>query len=149
MNKKDTRNLFSHTLVETGRQIKMFNLNMFNKEGFNITPEQFLILSILDDNSNLHQMQLCERLYKDRSNMARIIKVLENKGLVKKLQSIDKRVVNKIQITECGKTLKDLITPHIEKTRKKVLNNISEDELNQCINTLLRIQNNLKHHTHK
>lgn len=149
MNKKDTRNLFGHTLVETGRQIKMFNLNMFIKEGFGITPEQFVILSILDDDSNLHQMQLCELLYKDRSNMARILRILEDKGLVKKLQSIDKRLVNKIQITEKGKTLKNLITPYIEKSRKKFLNNISEEELNLCINTLLKIQSNLKLSEHK
>lgn len=144
MDKNNTRNLFGHTLVETGRQIKMYNLNMFKEKGYDITPEQFLILNILDDDSNLHQMQLCELLYKDRSNMARLIAILEKKGLIKKLQSVDKRLVNKIQITEKGKRLKDIITPDIKNSRKKFLNNISENELKYCIDILLRIQNNLK-----
>ena len=92
---KTPQNIFGHTLVETGRQIKMYNLKMFAKNGFDITPEQFLILSILDDDANLHQMQLCELLYKDRSNMARLIGILESKGLVTKQPSVDKRLVNK------------------------------------------------------
>ncbi len=144
MNTKSPQNLFGHTLVETGRLIKMYNLNMFSQNKFDITPEQFLILSILDDNSNLHQMQLCELLFKDRSNMARLIGVLEEKGLIKKLPSIDKRLVNKIQITEKGKELKNIITPLIKKSRTKTLNGITDDELNFCIEILKRIQNNLK-----
>lgn len=137
-------NIFGHTLVETGRQIKLFNLNLFSKKGFDITPEQFIILSILDDNSNLHQMQLCEILYKDRSNMARLIGILEKKGLVKKLQSVDKRLVNKIQITEKGKILKNKIVPVIKESRKMFLNGVTEEELNYCINVFSKIQNNLK-----
>ena len=166
MNKKELNNLFGHTLVETGRQIKMYNLNMFKEKGYDITPEQFVILSFLEDNSNLHQMQLCELLYKDRSNMARLIGVLEKKGLVKKLQSIsnikhlkekkkkkglvkklpsiDKRLVNKIQITEKGKKLKEIITPDIMNSRKNFLNKIPVEDLNCCIDVLLKIQHNLK-----
>ncbi len=140
---KTPKNIFCHTLVETGRQIKVYNLKSFAKHGFDITPEQFLILSILDDDSNLHQMQLCSLLYKDRSNMARLIKVLEEKGLINKLPSIDKRLVNKIQITEKGKEIKDLITPFIQESRKKCLDGISDNDLNFCISILLKIQNNL------
>lgn len=144
MNKKNTRNLFGHTLVETGRQIKMYNLNMFKEQGFDITPEQFVILSFLDENLNMHQMQLCECLYKDRSNMARILNILEEKGLITKQPDIDRRLVNKIKITPKGKELKDIIAPYIESSRKKFLNGLSEDELNYCINILKKIQNNLK-----
>lgn len=141
---KTPQNIFGHTLVETGRQIKMYNLKMFAANGFDITPEQFLILSILDDDANLHQMQLCELLYKDRSNMARLIGILESKGLVTKQPSIDKRLVNKIQITEKGKELKNLIVPYINRSRDKAFNGLSYEELIQGIKILLKIQNNLK-----
>ena len=144
MYSENPRNIFAHTLVETARRIKMYNLKMFADNGFGITPEQFLILSMLDDDANLHQMQLCELLYKDRSNMARLISILESKGLVKKLQSIDKRLVNKIQITEKGKKLKNLILPFIQQSRNKFFSNLTSDELAQSIKILLKIQNNLK-----
>ncbi|MCD7879415.1 MAG: MarR family transcriptional regulator [Candidatus Gastranaerophilales bacterium] len=141
---KSPKNIFGHTLVETGRRIKMYNLKVFSQMDFEITPEQFVILSILDDDSNLHQMQLCELLFKDRSNMARLISILEQKGLIKRMQSVDKRLVNKIQITEKGKSLKNRILPVIKKSRNKVLNGISDEELNFCIEIFNRIQNNLK-----
>ncbi len=136
-------NIFGHTLVETGRQIKMFNLRLFAQKGLEITPEQFLILSILDDDSNLHQMQLCELLFKDRSNMARLIGILEKKGLIVKTPSVDKRLVNKIQITDKGKELKNLVFPLIKNSRKKILNGISDEELKYCINIFHKIQKNL------
>jgi len=141
---KSPKNIFGHTLVETGRQIKMYNLKMFADAGFNVTPEQFLILSMLDDNANLHQMQLCELLYKDRSNMARLIGILEEKGLVKRCPVIDKRLVNKIQITEKGKQVKNLISPLIRKSREKIFDGLSPDELKNCIDVLIKIQANLK-----
>ena len=144
MYEKTPQNIFGHTLVETGRMIKMYNLKVFALKKFDITPEQFVILSILDDNSNLHQMQLCKLLYKDRSNMARLIGVLEKKGLVKKIPGVDKRLVNKIQITPEGKKLKDIIVPVIKESRTKLLNNISDEELNFCIKVFSKIQENLK-----
>ncbi len=144
MYEKTPQNIFGHTLVETGRMIKMYNLKIFALKKFDITPEQFVILSILDDNSNLHQMQLCKLLYKDRSNMARLIGVLEKKGLVKKVPGVDKRLVNKIQITPEGKKLKDIIVPIIKKSRKKLLNNISDEELILCIKVFSKIQENSK-----
>lgn len=144
MYKKNIKNLFGHTLVETGRQIKMYNLNLFREQGFDITPEQFVILSFLEENSNMHQMQLCEALFKDRSNMARILNILETKGLITKQPDVDRRLVNKIKITQKGKDLKNLIAPYITNSRKKFLNGLSEEELSYCINILEKIQNNLK-----
>ena len=143
MYEKTPQNIFGHTLVETGRMIKMYNLKVFALKKFDITPEQFVILSILDDNSNLHQMQLCKLLYKDRSNMARLIGILEKKGLIVKTPSVDKRLVNKIQITDKGKELKNLVFPLIKNSRKKILNGISDEELKYCINIFHKIQKNL------
>ena len=71
------------------------------------------------------QIQLCELLYKDRSNMTRLIGILEKKGLVIKQTCVDKRLVNKIQITKKGKKLKDLISPFIQQSRNKFFNGLT------------------------
>ena len=55
-----------------------------------------------------------------------------------------KRLVNKIQITQEGKKLKDTIVPVIKESRTKLLNNISDEELNFCIKVFSKIQENLK-----
>ena len=61
-----------------------------------------MVLSQLNDDLLLHQNKLCERLYKDKSNMARILSVLEEKGLIEKIPTKECKHVNKIKITEKG-----------------------------------------------
>lgn len=76
--------------------------------------------------------------------MTRLIGILEKKGLVIKQTCVDKRLVNKIQITKKGKKLKDLISPFIQQSRNKFFNGLTNEELSECIRILLKIQNNLR-----
>lgn len=137
-------NLIGNAIVQAGRAIKLKNLEMFGKSKFGITPEQFVVLSMLNEDSLLHQNKLCELLYKDKANMARILSILEEKGLIEKIQKVENRKqVNKIQITESGKNLRDKIIPFMKTSREQYLQDISEDEMYTCIKVLNKIQENL------
>lgn len=58
----------------------------------NITPIQYGLLSILADSPNLDQLSLAEELGIDRANVADVLGRLENRGLVKRVASMeDKR----------------------------------------------------------
>ncbi|MCD8024637.1 MAG: MarR family transcriptional regulator [Candidatus Gastranaerophilales bacterium] len=136
--------LIGNAIVASGRSIKVHNIEMFAKNNFEITPEQYVILSVLNQDTLLHQSELCHKLYKDKSNMTRILSVLEKRGLIVKIrQTENKKPVNKIKITEKGKTLRDKISPYMEKSRKKYLNGISNDDMYVCIKVLSQIQENL------
>ena len=77
--------------------------------------------------------------------MTRILSVLEEKGLIEKIQATEnKKQVNKIKITSKGKEIRDKITPQIEASREKYLDGISQDEMYTCIKVLSKIQENLK-----
>jgi len=137
-------NLIGNAIVQAGRAIKLKNLEMFGNAKFGITPEQFVVLSMLNESSLLHQNKLCEILYKDKANMARILSILEEKGLIEKIQKVENRKqVNKIQITEAGKTLRDKIIPMMKASREQYLQDISEDDMYVCIKVLNKIQENL------
>lgn len=138
-------NLIGHAIVASGRAIKVHNLNLYAKHGFEITPEQYLVLSMINDDENFSQNKLCKLLYKDKSNMARIISVLEDKGLIEKnIQSENRKQGNIIKITEKGKELRDKITPVMNNSRKSYLKDISQDDMYTCIKVLSQIQENLK-----
>ena len=47
-------------------------------------------------------------------------------------------------LTPEGKKLKDIIVPVIKESRSKLLNNISDEELNSCIRVFAKIQENLR-----
>ena len=138
-------NLIGNAIVASGRAIKVHNLNLYSKYGFDITPEQYLVLNMINDDENLSQNKLCELLYKDKSNMARIISVLEEKGFITKtLKTENKKQSNIIKITEKGRTIRSIVTPVMIESRKNYLKDISQDDMYICIKVLSQIQQNLE-----
>lgn len=137
--------IMGDSIVQAGRAVKVYILDIFAKQNYEITPEQYVVLSMLSEESLLYQNELCEELHKDKSNMTRILSVLEEKGLIEKIQATEnKKQVNKIKITSKGKEIRDNITPQIEAFREKYLDGISQDEMYACIKVLSKIQKNLK-----
>ena len=138
-------NLIGPAIVASGRAIKIYNLEIYSKYKFDITPEQYLVLSMLKDNENFSQNRLCKLLFKDKSNMARLTSILEEKGLIEKIQQTDnKKQANIIKITEKGRGVRAEIAPMEFKTRKYYLKDISQDDMYTCIKVLTQIQKNLE-----
>lgn len=133
------------SIVQAGRAVKVYMLDVFAKENYEITPEQYVVLSMLNEETLLYQNKLCEELHKDKSNMTRILSVLAEKGLIEKIQATEnKKQVNQIKITKKGKEIRDKITPTIQTSREKYLDGISQDEMYTCIKVLNKICDNLK-----
>lgn len=136
--------LIGDALVQAGRAVKVYMLDVFAKQNYEITPEQYVVLSMLKEDLMLYQNKLCEELHKDKSNMTRILSVLEEKYLIEKVQTTEnKKQVNMIKITSQGKEVRDKITPQIQLSREKYLDGISQDDMNTCIKVLTKIQENL------
>ena len=133
------------SIVQAGRAVKVYMLDVFAKQNYEITPEQYVVLSMLTEETLLYQNKLCEELHKDKSNMTRILSVLEEKGLIEKIHAKEnKKQVNQIKITQKGKEIRDMITPKIQVSREKYLDGISQDEMYACIKVLNKICDNLK-----
>ncbi len=144
MLRKIFTNLIGSKIVATGRAIKVNNLKIFDNNGFQITPEQYFVLSILNEEGSLYQKKLGERLYKDKANITRILSILEEKGLIEKSFGIEnEKQVNKVMITEKGKSISAEIYPIVEALHNKYVKNISDDELYTCIKVLEKIQENI------
>ncbi|MBR1680926.1 MarR family transcriptional regulator [bacterium] len=136
--------LIGNSIVASGRAIKMHQLNLFAENKFEITPEQYVVLSMLNDDEDFHQNKLCKLLYKDKSNMTRLLSILEKKELIEKVQTTDnKKQVNHIKITQKGRNLRTKISPKVKTSRETYLKNISEEDMYACIKVLTQIQENL------
>ena len=98
-------------LVATGILSRGLALQTFAEKGFEITSEQYLILSLLVEHGELYQRQISELTYKDRPNVSRIINILEEKELVKRINSSNGRQIYKIVVTEKGRKLREIIHP--------------------------------------
>ena len=135
---------FGSMIFMTGVLIRGLSSQTFAEKGFEITPEQYLILALLVENGAMYQRQLAEITLKDRGNIARIIKILEDKELIEKIPDSNGRRIYKIVVTEKGKALSDKIFPTDIELRETIKKNISEEELNNTLNTLEKIYSTVR-----
>ncbi len=131
-------------LVATGILSRGLALQTFAEKGFEITSEQYLILSLLVEHGELYQRQISELTYKDRPNVSRIINILEEKELVKRINSSNGRQIYKIVVTEKGRNLREIIHPVIVDIRKTITKGISKEELEICLQILEKMLDNMK-----
>lgn len=131
-------------LTVTGLVAKIAQLQMFARNNFEITPEQYIILAILVENGELYQRQIAEIAYKDRPNITRLINILEKKGLVKRVEDVQKRKVFKIVITKKGVEIHQKIRPYMLELHNSAVNGITKEGLESCIDTLGKMLDNLE-----
>ena len=95
-----------------------------------ITSEQFVVLDTISCYDNIYQQQLSEIMLKDKSNTNRILKVLEQKGLiVREMGSVNNRLVYFIRITSDGKKIIDENIPKMKKFIADIFENITDGEI--------------------
>jgi DNA-binding MarR family transcriptional regulator len=96
---------------------------------FDVTPAQYAVLKCLWDHGDQSPTQLSQLLFLDTSTITGIISRMENKKLIKRLNSkIDRRAVT-IRIKPLGKKLQPQIEQAIAEANAEVLDTFTEDEL--------------------
>lgn len=141
------KNSLSNTVVSTAILIKVLTLRCFKSHGFEITPEQFIILDTITNNEQIYQRQIGELIGKDRANVNRLINILEKQGLIERIVDSNGRQINRIKITKKGIELRNKIHPVITKIRASYLNDIEYDELLKCHQILNKIKENISKST--
>ncbi len=132
------------TIYHTGMVARALSSQTFVEKGFDLTPEQFLILDIVQEQGELYQRQICEITLKDRSNVARLIKILEEKSLIQREQSSNGRRIYKITATEKGKKVRDAIKPTALEVRHLLMNGITQEDLKITLATLNKVYENAR-----
>lgn len=132
------------TIYNTGVVSRALSSQTFAEKGFELTPEQFLILDLVLEYGELYQRQICEITLKDRGNIARLIKILEEKGLITKEEASNGRRIFKITATEKGRKIRDIMKVSAIEIRNTLIQNIPEEELEITLNTLKKIYDNTR-----
>ncbi|MCM1338074.1 MAG: MarR family transcriptional regulator [Muribaculaceae bacterium] len=131
-------------IFTTGVLIRGLSSQTYTEKEFGITPEQYLILLLIIENEGIHQRQICEITLKDRANVARIVDILLEKGLIEKTVDSNGRRIFKIFATDKGKALTEKILPTDIELRQIITNNISAEELEITKKTLEKINLNVR-----
>lgn len=112
-----------------------------------LSPDQFILLKIINQYEGIIQQDLADMLRQDKSSILRQINALQERRLVARIPSVKDKRNREIVITKKGSELLEEIKPVFEEYKKQLVNGISEQDLIQLMATLQKIQENAKNYT--
>lgn len=124
-------------------QFKQFFGSIFRKEGFSLTPEQYLVMDTLWDEGVLSQQEIANTLLKDKNSVTKLITALEKKGLVIRIADINDRRQNKINLTDEGMRIKERVTELAIESTNLILKGIPIEELENFVKVLNQMLHNI------
>ena len=80
-------------------RFKKYMTAFFQEGGYNITPEQFLLLDALWDMGVMSQQKIADTMLKDKNSVVKLVDTLEKKGLVRRIADNRDRRQNLIEVT--------------------------------------------------
>ncbi len=101
----------------------------FQNHGYDLTPEQWGVLSRLWEADGIHQAELAQRAFKDRHNITRILQLLEKNGSIVRRDDPDDKRRQNVFLTGQGKRLQSELTPIVVNYLEKILAGLDGDDL--------------------
>lgn len=123
--------------------IKQTMTDDFKEEGFNLTPEQFLVMDTLWDEGVLTQQQIANITMRDKNSIVKLIDGLENRKLVKRVSNPKDRRQNLIRVTPYSLIIREKVNECAFKSVESIIKGISEEELETFIGILAKLEKNM------
>jgi len=116
----------------------------FKQTGLELTIEQWSVLYHLWKEDGLSQQELCDRSFRDKPSITRLLDNLEKLKLVKRKASKDDRRKNLIELTDSARQLQDMTMDLANQTLNEALAGVNKEEIDICKLVLAKVYNNLK-----
>ena len=139
-------NLLNGPRLPLAKFNKLVNLTLkrlFAAEAVDTTREQEVILRELCQTDGVNQAQLALRVGQDRNNLSRTLRLLEERGLIRReVLGTDKRH-SRVEITPEGRKLHAKALAAIEKYRTILFDGLSPQEIAALTDSIEQLTENL------
>jgi DNA-binding MarR family transcriptional regulator len=115
----------------------------FIERGHDITAEQWSVLSRLYDEDGLQQHEIAQRISRDKTNVARILALMERRMLIERRIDPDDQRARKIYLTDYGRALENDLVASAKAVLSTAQQGFSAQEIQNLIDNLNQIFNNL------
>lgn len=147
MNKKnsifDGSNALGLLLYRAGFLIRSSNLKRLREKGHTITPEKWMLLYELDKNEDISQKDLGHLIFKDKTNVTRLIDQLEKEGYVKRKVDENDRRKFKLRLTAKGKKIKNSIIDISKEVAEENYKVFTKQEKKECTRLVKKLYEHL------
>ncbi|MGM9775008.1 MAG: MarR family winged helix-turn-helix transcriptional regulator [Candidatus Egerieousia sp.] len=124
-------------------KFKQYVTEIFEEQGFNITPEQFIVMDTLWDEGTLTQQQIANIVMKDKNSIVKLVDGLERRDLVRRVSNPNDRRQNLIEVTEYAKKIRDRITQLAMDAVDRIINGIPKEQMKTFIIVLSKMADNM------
>ena len=126
---------------------KQFVATNLQENGFNITPEQFLVMDTLWNEGTMSQQQLSQHIMKDKNSIVKLIDGLEKKNLVQRIADKTDRRQNLIELTPAAWEIKEKATEAAIGSIDLIIKDIPHEEMAVFIKVLSKMAANMDKET--
>jgi MarR family transcriptional regulator, organic hydroperoxide resistance regulator len=116
---------------------------MLKEKGYDITPEEFALLSRLWETDGVPQSELVEKTLKDKTRVTRLLGGLVDKSYVKKEVDKSDRRNYIVSLTEKGKDMRTLAIPIVIQLMKQAVEGIDSRDVDVTKKVLKKVFENL------
>jgi DNA-binding MarR family transcriptional regulator len=116
----------------------------FKSAGLEFTPEQWTVLYCLWGKDGVTQQELCNKTFKDKPSMTRLIDNLEKQNYVVRIADATDRRTNIIHLTRLGKNSRDLANEVVLKAMNEAFDGVSGTDYELARRVLDIVFENLK-----
>ncbi len=128
-----------------GKTIKIVDYHLqesLNQKNLDLSKEQMIVLKKLHDQDGLNQNDLAFLTLRNKSSLTRLLSKMERKKYIIRKQHKEDKRINNIFITALGREMFIKTRPIIKNIIDTMERGISEDEKQNIINILKKIQFN-------
>lgn len=142
--RKGAADLPGFVLERASKRMKQYFQEQLQKNNCGITIDQWVILQELNKQDGLSQLDIAKATFKDAPTVTRIMDLLCDKQLTRRVKDIDDRRRFRIELTQIGRAKIAETEPIIEAAREKTWQGFDEQKLENLMDILNEVFENLK-----
>jgi DNA-binding MarR family transcriptional regulator len=127
---------------KTTKIVDYYLLEAFQKHDLDVSKEQMIVLKKLHDKDGLNQNELAFLTFRDKSSLARLLSKMESKNYITRNQNKHDKRINEVFLTQEGRIMFKKTRPVIKGLMEVMEKGITDEEKNQIIETLKKVQFN-------
>ncbi len=136
MKKNNSEKSLGYAIGKTNWYLKSLLNKLLKEEDCGITNEQWLVLKVVDANPAVSQTEIAEISRKDKTNITRILDLLEKSKCIERRKDDRDRRMYRIHITAHGEKILGKVNPITRKTDEICTHSLSKKEILALIESL-------------
>ncbi|MGB3781077.1 MAG: MarR family transcriptional regulator [Tunicatimonas sp.] len=139
----DIESVILFQLDKASKTAKQYSQREFERLGFGITVEQWILLKIIHESDGISQRELADQSFRDPASITRTLDLLHVRGFIDRLPVPENRRQYRILLTKKGEQFVAAHMPTIQQHRQKSVEGISVKDLKKLSALLQKIQKNM------